>query len=469
MSAARRTTRQSRRAATGVVARAARPAEVPAQRGSVPRHAVTAILWIGLVAAVAPWWVQTRPEDLAGSGALLTAGGRITGLVAGYLLLTQVLLMSRLRVLDRWVGEERLVRLHRELGGALVVALIFHVVLTVYGYAALDRVGPVRESVTLLTDYEDMISATVAGGIMVATGLLAIRFIRNAMPYELWKLLHATTYLVLLFGYGHQFALGQQLFRPGPSRTFWIGLYGLVLLCLFWGRVVVPLGLNLRHRFQVADVVAESPGVISIYLTGRRLDLLHVRAGQYCRWRFLTSGCWWQAHPFSLSAAGNGRWLRLTVKIVGSHTEDLQDLRPGTRVWTTPPAGEFTAERRTRPRALLIAGGTGIAPIRALLEELPEGAAVIYRAKAVEDILFRQELDWLADARRADLWYVLGDRDDPGPRSVFTVKGLRQLVPDLAARDVYLCGPDGLIRSCQRILRRAGVPRRQVHTAAFEF
>jgi ferredoxin-NADP reductase len=259
------------------------------------------------------------------------------------------------------------------------------------------------------------------------------------------------------------------MFRAGPSRNFWLALYGIVLGCLFWGRVVAPLRLNLRHRFEVADVVAESPGVISIYLTGRRLDRLDARAGQYCRWRFWASGCWWQAHPFSLSAAGNGRWLRLTVKIVGKHTDDLQNLRPGTKVWATSPAGEFTAERRTRARALLIAGGTGIAPIRALLEELPPGAAVIYRANAADEILFRQELDWLAEARRADLWYVLGARDDPGPRSVFTVKGMRQLVPDLTRRDVYLCGPDGLVRSCQKIMRRAGVPRRQVHIAAFEF
>ena len=50
--------------------------------------------------------------------------------------------------------------------------------------------------------------------------------------------------------------------------------------------------------------------------TGERLrPAADAQAGQYFRWRFLARGCWWQSHPFSLSAAANGRWLRLTVKV----------------------------------------------------------------------------------------------------------------------------------------------------------
>lgn len=47
-------------------------------------------------------------------------------------------------------------------------------------------------------------------------------------------------------------------------------------------------------------------------------------------------------------------------------------------------------------------------------------------------------------------------------------EGLRRLVPDLTRRDVYLCGPGGLVDEAVRVLRRAGVPRRQIHLATFE-
>ncbi len=183
----------------------------------------------------------------------------------------------------------------------------------------------------------------------------------------------------------------------------------------------------------------------------------------------MTKGRWWQAHPFSLSAAPNGQWLRLTVKRVGDHTSELPKVRPGTRVWAEGPSGVFTADRRVAPRALLIAAGSGIAPIRALLEDLPRGTAVIYRARTAEEIVFREELDWLARERDASVWYVLGSRDDPWPKHVLSPRGLRDLVPDVRRRDVYLCGPHGLIHSSIRTLRRMRVPRRQIHLDPFEF
>jgi predicted ferric reductase len=154
--------------------------------------------------------------------------------------------------------------------------------------------------------------------------------------------------------------------------------------------------------------------MVSIYVNGRRIEDLDARAGQYFRWRFVARGCWWQAHPFSLSAAPNGRWLRLTVKAVGNHTRSLAGLTPGTRVIAEGPWGVFTAEHRRRPAALLIAGGSGIAPIRALLEELPVGTIVVYRASALDEIVFRDELEWLAAQRSARLWFVLGSRRTSG-------------------------------------------------------
>ena len=117
-----------------------------------------------------------------------------------------------------------------------MVAILGHAALILVGYAALDDLPWLTELNVLMNEYEDMTSAVVAVGILVGIGLLAIRAVRTVMPYELWKFLHLATYVVLLLGYGHQFADGQQLFRPGPARTYWIGLYVAVLVCLAWGR-----------------------------------------------------------------------------------------------------------------------------------------------------------------------------------------------------------------------------------------
>ncbi len=426
------------------------------------------LFFFTLVTSVALWWFNTPGGSVSGTGAILTAGGRITGMVGGYLLLTQVLLMSRVGWLERWIGAHNLMTWHRELGGALLVLIVSHVVLVVVGYAQEQRASVTHESWTMLTTYQDMISALIATVILVAAAVVSIRAARRRMRYEVWYYLHLSTYLILLLGYGHQFATGEEL-MSGFGRWYWIGLYLFVVGCLFWGRIGHPIVINMRHRFRVAEVTEEGADMVSLYISGNRLDELRVRAGQYFRWRFLTKGRWWQAHPFSLSAAPNGQWLRLTVKRVGDHTSELPKVRPGTRVWAEGPSGVFTADRRVAPRALLIAAGSGIAPIRALLEDLPRGTAVIYRARTAEEIVFREELDWLARERDASVWYVLGSRDDPWPKHVLSPRGLRDLVPDVRRRDVYLCGPHGLIHSSIRTLRRMRVPRRQIHLDPFEF
>ena len=136
-----------------------------------------------------------------------------------------------------------------------------------------------------------MLSAFLAAGIIAARRAAAAsgRSARRCRT-SCGSWLHLSSYLVLLLGFGHQFSHGQQLFRPGPVRTGWIALYLLVLAALLWGRVIAPLWFNLRHRLRVADVVAESPDTISIYLTGDRLDRLDVLGGQFFRWRFLDPG-----------------------------------------------------------------------------------------------------------------------------------------------------------------------------------
>jgi predicted ferric reductase len=444
-----------------------RPAPGTANAGN--RLFFVILFWFALAASVEVWWLNTPSGSVDGAGPALIAAGRITGMIGGFVLLVEVLMMSRVAWLEHWVGAHDLLNWHRSLGGFLVVVVPAHALLTIFGYAAASKVSPARETWTMLTTYEDMISAFVATALLVAMGALAIRAVRRALPYEVWYYLHLSTYLILLLGYGHQFAVGAELAQGGFARWYWTSLYVFVVVCLVWGRVLEPLWLNLRHRFRVLGVVGEGPDMMSVYIGGRRLDRLDAQAGQYFRWRFLTRGRWWQAHPFSLSAAPNSEWLRLTVKVVGDHTYDLKHLTPGDRVFAEGPSGAFTADRRTRPGALLIAGGSGIAPIRALLEDLPSQTVVLYRASTADDIVFREELDELAKEKGSWIWYVLGSRDDPGPRRLSTAAGMRELVPDVRRRDVYLCGPEGLVSASLDVLRRLRVPKRQIHLDPFEF
>ncbi len=440
----------------------------PAEATSGNRLFTVMLFFSGLFTSVALWLFDTQAGTVNDTASLMLATGRVTGLIGGYLLFIQLLMMSRVSWLEEWVGSRDLLRWHRWLGTSLLVAVIAHIVTIVYGYGVLAQTGVVDQAWSMITTFPEMISATVATGLLVLLSFTSIRWLRTHLPYEFWHLIHLTGYLVLLLGYGHQIATGADLSGRFASY-FWPGLGALVIAALVWGRVVEPVWLNARHRFSVAEVVAEGTNTFSIYIAAKNLDKLPAQAGQFMRWRFLNANGWWQSHPFSLSAAPNREWLRLTVTVAGGHTAKLGQLRPGTPIWAEGPFGTFTAQRRTRRRALLIAGGSGIAPIRALLEDMPADTIVIYRASRPDELVFRAELEELAEERDAWVRYIVGSRTDPGPQRLFTEGGLRGLVPDVNRRDVYLCGPPGLVNAAVGTLKQLAVPDSQIHLDPFEF
>src|SRR5204863_9803182 len=107
----------------------------------------------------------------------------------------------------------------------------------------------------------------------------------------------------------------------------------------------------------------------------------------------------------------------------------------------------------------------GITPIRALLDELRGDVVVVYRVLRPEDAVFRAELDALG----VPVHYVVGDHAAPGGERLASADHLRELVPDLSERDVYVCGPPAMIDFVVRNVRRAGVPRGRIHAERFAY
>ncbi|MDQ6725024.1 MAG: oxidoreductase, partial [Actinomycetota bacterium] len=289
---------------------------------------------------------------------------------------------------------------------------------------------------------------------------------------ETWYFVHLYAYLAVALGFAHQLSVGNDFIHDAVARAWWVTLYVVVGGSILLWRVGWPVWFNARHQLRVADVVPEGPGVFSIYLTGRNLDRVGAEAGQFFLWRFLTRYGWWQAHPFSLSAAPDGRALRITVKELGDFTRKMQHLRPGARVFAEGPYGTFTAARRTQRRVALIAAGIGITPLRALIETLdadPGEVTMLYRVQRPEDFVFRGELDHLARERGIVVHPIAGTDIGDDETDRLGVPALRRLVPDIAERDVYVCGPPALIDALTRRLRRLGVARQHIHAERFSY
>jgi ferredoxin-NADP reductase len=142
------------------------------------------------------------------------------------------------------------------------------------------------------------------------------------------------------------------------------------------------------------------------------------------------------------------------------------------RAFAEGPYGTFTADKRTRRRVALIAGGIGITPLRALLEALPGkpgDITLLYRAARESDVTFRKELDLFVDRRGVDVRVLVGADIGDDQTDRLGVPALRRHVPDIAERDVYLCGPGPMVDAVNRRLRMLKVPSAQIHFERFEY
>lgn len=414
--------------------------------------------------------------DDIGSADGLTSAGRLTGLVAADLLLVQVLLMARVPAIERSFGQDRLARWHRIVGFTSFDLMLAHVLLITLGYAATDHSGLIHEFLDLVLNYPGMLLALAGTVALVMVVVTSLRAARQRLRYESWHLLHLYAYLGVGLAIPHELWTGTDFTADTAATIYWWTAYALAAGSVLVFRFGLPLWRSARYRLVVDAVVPEAPGVVSVYLRGRRLDRMPVRAGQFFGWRFLSGPGWTRANPYSLSAAPRPDLLRITIKELGDGSSRARRLRRGTRVLIEGPYGQLTGAARTRPRVTMIASGIGITPLRALLEELayrPGDATLVYRARTPADFAFRAELDALAAHRGVRVVYLPGPRagDDAwapagyGPDDTL----LHRIVPDLADHDVYICGPEGWLEAAARAARQVGVPAEHVHVESFSW
>jgi predicted ferric reductase len=425
-----------------------------------------------LLVVVALWVHNRGLQQLSGVASAMTSVGRLAGLVSADLLLVQVLLMARMPWIERTYGQDRLARWHRLVGFTSFNLMLAHITLITIGYAGAGHLNVVAQAWQLVATYPGMLLATAGTAALVLVVVTSVRAARRRLRYESWHLLHLYAYLGVGLALPHELWTGADFVSSSVARAYWWTAYGAVAASVLVFRIGQPAWRSLYHRVEVDRVVGEGPGVVSVHLRGRHLDQLPVRAGQFFLWRFLDGPGWSRAHPYSLSAAPRRNQLRITVKALGDGSARLAALRPGTKVSIEGPYGQRGAARRRAPGVTLLACGIGITPLRALLDELPPRQTVLlYRARSEADLIFRAELEQFAARRGMRVWYLVGPRS--GRRSWLPAgypaddQALRDLVPDIARRDVYLCGPDDWMDVAHSAARRAGVPDEHIHLERF--
>jgi len=406
-------------------------------------------------------------QDFHSANGLIISVGRLSGLIGTYLILIVLILIARVPWVEKSLGFDHLVHLHRTIGPLALVLIAIHVLTITIAYAKLDGQNLYSELLSIVTTYSWMIPAAVGFVLLLLLGLTSLNAVRKRIKYESWWKVHLVSYVAVFLSFMHQILTGSLFVFNEAAKIWWIFLHAYTTFALVAWRFVFPIARSLRHKLKVDHVDSENADTISVYIRGKNLHQIHAHGGNFFEWRFLNRTLWGQTHPYSLSSPPTSDMLRITVKNLGDHSASIRDLKAGTRVVAEGPYGVFSARRSVGDRVVLIGGGVGITPLRAIVEEFPDDAEIdfIYRAVADTDVILRKELDLIAPSKNLRLHYLVGEPDQHpmGPEDLLA------LVPHLAECDVYLCGPPGLIRIVRKSCEKAGVPKSRFHHEAFAF
>lgn len=234
---------------------------------------------------------------------------------------------------------------------------------------------------------------------------------------------------------------------------------------------------SLPSRIERMELLADD--VMAVFLRLPAVEDLPYRAGQYLD--FILSGG--RRRSFSLaSAPADGKLLEVHARRASASgfTGQLFDtMRVGTLLRIEGPLGQFWFRNESPRHAVMIGGGTGYAPLRAMLRQLLASGdrrplTFYWGARTAQDLY---EHDWLANIaatrRGFDYRPVLsgpeaGAKPWTGRIGLVHEAALAEL-GDLANYDVYASGPPAMVEAIRHTFVERGLPRAQLFFDSFDY
>lgn len=413
---------------------------------------------------------------------------RTTGLV-GLVCIALSLLITPLRVVTGW---NRLVAVRRNLGVLGFVYLAAHFLIFFWW----DRMGSVTSTAHEILTRKYLWFGTGALLLMIPLTVTSTDAMVSKLGPVAWKRLHRLAYVIAIGAVVHYYLLVKSDVRQPIAFASVIG--ALLLFRVAKNEIdlrrevraarsrkpVAPVSAKKKFwsgELTIARIFDETPDVKTFRLVacdGGALPFTHV-AGQYLNLALSIDGKRVNRSYTIASAPTRTAYCEISVKraVNGYASVHLHETwREGQRVKVSAPGGQFVFRGDEARRVLLIAGGIGITPMMSVLRSLTDRGwdgqiDLLFSVRAVRDVAFRDELDYL-QSRFQNLRVrilVAADPDTPwtGLRGQITRDVIADFVPDLTGCRILLCGPPPMMTAMRQILVGMGVPDGDIHQEAF--
>ena len=246
-----------------------------------------------------------------------------------------------------------------------------------------------------------------------------------------------------------------------------VGLLTTPILPADYVDLFAPLRAGAELRGRIVEVRPETRDAVTLVIRPGRAWAGHT-AGQYVRIGIDVDGVrQWRAYSLTSPADRADGCIAITVKAIPDgkvSTHIVRRARAGMLVHLDQACGEFTLPVTRPAKTLFVTAGSGITPVmgmlRSALDDL-EDVVVVHSAPTASDVIFAGELRRLAARGRLRLVEQHTDRD-----GMLDGAALAALVPDLAERETWACGPAGMLDTLEARWAGLGIDA-QLHTERF--
>jgi len=404
------------------------------------------------------FWARTGVPHLPWVVYLYDAG-RLLGLIGFVLLTFQYVLSSKIHWIEKGIGLDRLLAVHRSIGLLVLPFLTAHPLVLLLSERLQGYASPIGFLKVL---------GMIALALVWVTAGIALPYGRLPFSYETWKRGHRIGYALLPIGFIHSFFMGTTL-HLWPMRLLWATLI-LIYLAILFNNGVRCYRMR-KHPFRVTGIHQETHDIWCLQMEG---DHSGYAPGQFLFVQIEQGGKPSAPHPFTIASSPDHHRLSICVKSVGDFTGSIAATTPSSRAYVDMPYGVFSFVRHEADRWVFIAGGIGITPFLSMLRymrdrRLQKEVILLWANKREADIAFRNELDIMASEMPGlKVYHILSRQTDwPGEKGHIDDKVLRRCIGDVTAREYFVCGPPPMMDTIRKLLVSLGVSKRHVHAERF--
>lgn len=237
-------------------------------------------------------------------------------------------------------------------------------------------------------------------------------------------------------------------------------------------------GVNAPLILELVQITPQTPDSKTLRFVVRGEHRVDARPGQFLTFTFLFDGKK-EIRCYSIcSSAARSGYVEITPKRVngGCVSVFLNDRAAiGMTVEATGPFGQFCLDPTVDRKIVLVAAGSGITPMIAMLRYIDDlcldiDVTLLYCVRTAEDIMFRGEIEALGKRLKKFRWRVALSQpgaDWTGARGHISREFVSEAVPEIEGRVFFLCGPPAFMERARGILTEAGVGSEGVRQETF--